>query len=210
MRKLWIAAAPLLLLLGAPAERPRTFANPINIDYRFMVDLPSRREAADPAIVLFGDDYYLFASKSGGYWHSKDMVEWTFVTPTGLPMEAYAPAVMVLDHTLYYTACNIGLYKSGDPKGDKWELVSQTFSVGDPDLFADDDGRVYLYYGLSYNAPFQAWNSIRTTSSGPSASLFSASAPTTPGMAGSGAATTTWVPPPTTNFRKALGWKARG
>ena len=67
MRKLWIAAAPLLLLLGAPAERPRTFANPINIDYRFMVDLPSRREAADPAIVLFGDDYYLFASKSGGY-----------------------------------------------------------------------------------------------------------------------------------------------
>ena len=151
MRKLWIAAAPLLLLLGAPAERPRTFANPINIDYRFMVDLPSRREAADPAIVLFGDDYYLFASKSGGYWHSKDMVEWTFVTPTGLPMEAYAPAVMVLDHTLYYTACNIGLYKSGDPKGDKWELVSQTFSVGDPDLFADDDGRVYLYYGLSYN-----------------------------------------------------------
>src|ERR1039458_2257460 len=116
-----------------------------------MVDLPSRREAADPAIVLFGDDYYLFASKSGGYWHSKDMVEWTFVTPTGLPMEAYAPAVMVLDHTLYYTACNIGLYKSGDPKGDKWELVSQTFSVGDPDLFADDDGRVYLYYGLSYN-----------------------------------------------------------
>src|ERR1035441_10627656 len=151
MRKLWIAAAPLLLLLGAPAERPRTFANPINIDYRFMVDLPSRREAADPAIVLFGDDYYLFASKSGGYWHSKDMVEWTFVTPTGLPMEAYAPAVMVLDHTLYYTACNIGLYKSGDPKGDKWELVSQTFSVGDPDLFADEDGRVYLYYGLSYN-----------------------------------------------------------
>jgi hypothetical protein len=151
MHKLWIAAAPLLLVVGAPPERPRTFINPINIDYRFMIDLPSRREAADPAIVLFGDDYYLFASKSGGYWHSRDMVDWTFVTPTGLPIEAYAPAVMVLNNTLYYTACNIGLYKSSDPKGGKWQFVGKPFDVGDPDLFADDDGRVYLYYGLSYN-----------------------------------------------------------
>ena len=148
---LWMAAAPLLLLAQTPAGRPHTFANPINIDYRFMVDSPSRREAADPAIVVFHDDYYLFASKSGGYWHSKDMVDWTFVVPSGLPIEAYAPAVMVLNDTLYYTACNVGLYKSGDPKSGKWELVSRTFDVGDPDLFADDDGRVYLYYGLSYD-----------------------------------------------------------
>ena len=148
---LWMAAAPLLLLAGTPAGRPQTFANPINIDYRFMIDSPSRREAADPAIVVFHDDYYLFASRSGGYWHSKDMVDWTFVVPSGLPIEAYAPAVMVLNDTLYYTACNVGLYKSGDPKSGKWELVSRTFDVGDPDLFADDDGRVYLYYGLSYN-----------------------------------------------------------
>jgi hypothetical protein len=101
--------------------------------------------------VLFRDDYYLFASKSGGYWHSKDMVDWTFVTPAGLPIEAYAPAVMALNDTLYYTACNIGLYKSTDPQSGKWEFVGKTFDVGDPDLFADDDGRVYLYYGLSYN-----------------------------------------------------------
>lgn len=142
---------PLFFLAASPPERPRTFANPINIDYRFMLDQPSRREAADPAIVLFHDDYYLFASKSGGYWHSKDMVDWTFVTPTGLPIEAYAPAVMALGDTLYYTACNIGLYKTTDPNSGRWEFVSQTFNVGDPDLFADDDGRVYLYYGLSYN-----------------------------------------------------------
>jgi beta-xylosidase len=133
-----------LLLQAFPPERPHTFANPINIDYRFMIDLPSRREAADPAIVIFGDDYYLFASKSGGYWHSRDMVDWTFVTPTGLPIEAYDPAVMVLNGALYHTARNIGLYKSSDPKSGKWEFVSKTFDVGDPDRFADDDGRVYL------------------------------------------------------------------
>ena len=136
---------------AAQPERPRTFANPINIEYRFMTDLPSRREAADPVIVLFGNEYYLFASKSGGYWHSTDLVDWTFVRPTGLPIEAYAPAVMVWDGALYYTACNIGLYRSRDPRQGKWELIGKPFDVGDPDLFADDDGRVYLYYGLSYN-----------------------------------------------------------
>ena len=149
----WLAAlaAAAFLAPAAPPERPRTFANPINIEYRFMIDPPSRREAADPVILLFGDDYYLFASKSGGYWHSADMVEWTFVKPEGLPIEAYAPAVMVYRGALYYTACNVGLYTTKDSKGGKWELIGKPFDVGDPDLFADDDGRVYLYYGLSYN-----------------------------------------------------------
>ncbi len=134
-----------------PPDRPRTFANPINIDYRFMIESPSRREAADPVIVLFDDDYYLFASKSGGYWHSTDMIDWKFASPDGLPIEAYAPAVMVLDGVMYYTACNVALYWTRDPKGGKWEYIGKPFNMGDPDLFDDDDGRVYLYYGLSYN-----------------------------------------------------------
>ncbi len=143
--------AAVCLLPGQPPARPKTFANPINIDYRFMLDAPSRREAADPVIVLFQGDYYLFASKSGGYWYSSDMMDWKFVKPTGLPIEAYAPGVMVYDGALYYTACNIGLFKSKDPKAGNWESIGKPFDVGDPDLFADDDGRVYLYYGLSYN-----------------------------------------------------------
>jgi hypothetical protein len=146
-----LAAAVVSEIAAGFPERPRTFANPINIDYRFMLDSPSRREAADPVIVLFGDDYYLFASKSGGYWHSTDMIDWKFVKPEGLPIEAYAPAVLAFDGALYYTACNVGLYRTKDPKGGKWEYSGKPFDVGDPDLFADDDGRVYLYYGLSYN-----------------------------------------------------------
>jgi xylan 1,4-beta-xylosidase len=134
-----------------PPPPPRTFANPLNLDYRFTLDAPSRREAADPVIVLFGDAYYLFASKSGGYWRSSDLADWTFVKPEGLPIEAYAPAVMAFGDALYYSACDVGLYRSRDPKGGKWEHVGDPFKVGDPDLFADDDGRVYLYYGLSYN-----------------------------------------------------------
>src|ERR1035441_7409706 len=105
-----LAAVALSQVAALPQNRPPTFANPINIDYRFQLDQPSRREAADPAIVLFGDDYYLFASRSGGYWHSTDMIDWKFVKPEGLPIEAYAPAVMAYNGALYYTACNIGLY----------------------------------------------------------------------------------------------------
>jgi len=135
----------------AKAPGARTFANPMNLDYRFALDAPGRREAADPVIVLFGDDYFLFASKSGGYWRSSDLVDWTLIVPQGLPIEAYAPAVMAHGGALYYTACDSGLFRSRDPKGGKWEHVGDPFKVGDPDLFADDDGRVYLYYGLSYN-----------------------------------------------------------
>ncbi len=135
----------------AKATGPRTFANPLNLDYRFALDAPGRREAADPVIVLFGDDYYLFASKSGGYWRSSDLVDWTLIVPQGLPIEAYAPAVMAYGGALYYTACDSGLYRSRDPATGRWEHVGDPFKAGDPDLFADDDGRVYLYYGLSYN-----------------------------------------------------------
>jgi xylan 1,4-beta-xylosidase len=42
-----------------------TFCNPLDLSYRFWVEEPSRREAADPTIVWFEDRYFLFASKSG-------------------------------------------------------------------------------------------------------------------------------------------------
>ena len=87
----------MLTLLGAAAPAAAsTFCNPINIDYRFSFDHPSHREAADPTMVVHGSTYWLFPSKSGGYWHSEDMNEWTFVAPTGLPIETYAPMVVVL------------------------------------------------------------------------------------------------------------------
>lgn len=59
-----------------------TFCNPINIDYQFNIDttwFTGRnlwREAADPVIVTYKGDYYLFASKAGGYWYSNDLSTW--------------------------------------------------------------------------------------------------------------------------------------
>src|SRR3954465_9097402 len=89
------AAAEQMFAAG-PIPPRTTFCNPIDIDYRFMIDTPSRREAADPVITLFNDEYFLFASKSGGYWHSRDLRDWQLVVPEGLPLEDYAPAVLIM------------------------------------------------------------------------------------------------------------------
>jgi hypothetical protein len=137
--------------LGAQPART-TFANPIDIDYRFMPAGVSRREAADPAIVLLGNDYYLFASKSGGYWYSPDMRDWKFVAAEGYPLEDYAPAVVAIDGRLYYTAHRSkGIFTTDDPKAGKWRKVADIGEYGDPSLFLDDDGRLYLYHGLGLN-----------------------------------------------------------
>ena len=50
-------------------------------------------------MVVHNGTYWLFASKSGGYWHSSDMNNWQFVSPTGLPLETYAPMVVVINET---------------------------------------------------------------------------------------------------------------
>lgn len=144
------AAAPVAeappFATGPIAPRT-TFCNPLDIDYRFTLDTPSRREAADPVITLFNDEYYLFASKSGGYWHSRDMRDWQFVVPEGLPLEDDAPAVLILGGRIYYTAHkSMALYTTDDPIAGKWRKAADLASYGDPAFFADDDGRVYLYH----------------------------------------------------------------
>ena len=135
-----------------------TICNPLNISYRFCLDKPSRREAADPVIVLFKGEYYLFASKSGGYWNSSDLINWNFITSAELPFEDYAPAVLVMNDTLYFMASGyapVSIFKTANPKTGKWQLTNATFpiSMTDPDLFLDEDGRLYFYYGCSNISP---------------------------------------------------------
>lgn len=134
------------------ADRPLTICNPLNLDYRFQLDGPVRREAADPAVVYFDEEYWLFASKSGGYWHSPDFYHWVFVEGKNLPIEDYAPAPAVIDGHLYYTAFNTkAIYRADDPRKDLWTKVGDLKGYPDPDLFQDDDGKVYIYYGCSPN-----------------------------------------------------------
>jgi xylan 1,4-beta-xylosidase len=138
-----------------------TICNPVNLSYRFCLDSPSRREAADPTMVTFKNEYYLFASKSGGYFHSKDLINWDLITTNDLPLEDYAPAAVVMKDTMYFMAsagAPLKIYKTADPKSGKWSVANAAFPIGmiDPDLFVDDDGRLYFYYGCSNVNPLYA------------------------------------------------------
>lgn len=161
--KLSITAVIFFLMITAPAfgqpdnvlskSEQTTICNPVDLNYRFCLDKPSRREAADPTMINFKNEYFLFASKSGGYWHSKDLKSWDLITTNDLPLEDYAPTAVVMNDTVYFLASSDHpkIYKTGDPKSGKWQVVNPAFPIGmiDPDLFLDDDGRLYFYYGCS-------------------------------------------------------------
>ena len=105
-------------------QEQTTICNPMNLSYRFCVDTPSRREAADPTMVTYKNEYYLFASKSGGYWHSTDLIHWDLITTNDLPLEDYAPTAVVMNDTLYFMASKgapVTIYKTADPKSGNWK-----------------------------------------------------------------------------------------
>ena len=138
---------------AAGLSEQKTICNPVNLNYRFCLDEPSRREAADPTMVKFKNEYYLFASRSGGYWHSGDLIQWDLITTEDLPLEDYAPTAVVMNDTVYFMASadHPVVYKTGDPKSGKWQVMNPAFPIGmiDPCFFVDDDGRLYFYYGCS-------------------------------------------------------------
>ena len=128
--------------------------NPLALEYRFMPESPSRREAADPVVQLYKGQYYLFASKSGGYWRSSDLKDWIYIScKTIKSIEAYAPTVLSYDGALYFLASGgkPQIYKTVNPDEDQWEPVPTKFTIGmtDPAFFMDDNQKVYLYWGCS-------------------------------------------------------------
>ena len=62
-----------------------SYCNPLDIDYTYMVYNSSRnisyRSGADPAVIEFRGEYYMFVTRSFGYWHSTDLVNWQFIRP---------------------------------------------------------------------------------------------------------------------------------
>ena len=80
-----IALAIFTLNVKAQNIRAQTYCNPLNVDYTYMIynshnDL-SYRSGADPAVVEFRGEYYMFVTRSMGYWHSTDLHNWSFITP---------------------------------------------------------------------------------------------------------------------------------
>lgn len=138
---------------GLSTSRPKTFCNPLDLPYCFREEEPSRREAADPTMIVHNGRYWLFASKSEGYWYSDDLVHWELVKPQGLPLTAYAPTVEIIGGRFIWAAVDTGMYVADDPLTGEWRQFSRTCAGGDPALFQDDDGSVYLYFGCAPNGP---------------------------------------------------------
>src|SRR6201991_1673253 len=178
----------LAMALGAlPAlvsAAQRTYVNPIDIDYRYnfeqMNEGISYRTGADPAIVRYGDAYYLFQTLADGYWMSKDLVDWRFIKPDHWPFDSeVAPATLVADGKLFLMQSAFAprpLMVSTDPAHGRWSLWTRqlppvpgatqydeatTMQMNselppgpwDPGLFQDEDGKVYLYWGSSDSYP---------------------------------------------------------
>jgi xylan 1,4-beta-xylosidase len=150
-----------------------TISNPLDLTYRFQNATLGPffrgvgREGADPSMVFFEGRYYLFVSMSAGFWHSDNMIDWEHAEMPGIPVYDYAPDVRIIDGQLVVCAsrarkpCNF--YRTSDPLGGVWEEIPGTFAFWDPNLFQDDDGRLYLYQGCSSRKPIDVVELDRTT-----------------------------------------------
>ena len=78
-----ISCAALTLPLFAQNTRMETFCNPLNVDYTYMIYISDKdisyRSGADPAVVEFRGEYYMFVTRSHGYWHSTDLQNWNLI-----------------------------------------------------------------------------------------------------------------------------------
>jgi hypothetical protein len=148
----------------------RTYCNPVNLDYGY-TPIPDfatwgrQRATADPVIVNYKGDYYLFSTNQWGYWWSHDLYHWQFLSRRFLRPwnkgydELCAPEVGIVGDTMIligstYTR-QFTLWMSTDPKANSWKPLVDSFQIGgwDPAFFTDDDGRLYMYNGSSNSYP---------------------------------------------------------
>lgn len=132
--------------------------NPVDLPYKYShYGLYAHREAADPTMVYFKGRYYCFASMSAGFFWSDDLCKWRWHEAKGIDIYRYAPDVRVIGEWLYFTASSWSepsiIRRTKDPMTGVFEEVSAPFAFWDPALFADDDGKVYLYWGCSNENP---------------------------------------------------------
>ena len=149
------------------------YCNPLDLPYRYQFNRPNPqqagpgvkdaiyREAADPSMVLFRDRYWIFPSMTAGFFVSDDLVHWNFHEfvggATSMPVVDYAPDVRVIGDWMYFCASKMGepcpFYRCQDPLTEPFERVEGSFAFWDPNMFLDDDGRLYLYWGCSNVTP---------------------------------------------------------
>lgn len=175
LRMMWLLVSSFLFLTtrSQPAKETKanTYCNPINIDYGY-TPIPNfstwgrHRATADPVIVNYKGDYYLFSTNQWGYWWSSDMLNWKFISKkflrpwnAGVYDELCAPAVGIIGDTMLVFGStysrNFTIWMSTNPKANEWKPLVDSFDIGgwDPSFFTDDDQKLYMYNGSSNKFP---------------------------------------------------------
>lgn len=163
----------LLVLTAFPALAQSsgisTYCNPLDIDYRYNFEQAnehiSYRSGADPVIVNYEGEYYLFGTIAEGWWHSKDLIYWDHVTPDKWLMRGVvAPAALVADDTLFLMPSTFDrqpLFYTTRPETGHLAFYNRLMPFmpvaqgpWDPALFNDPKmDRWYLYFGSSNTFP---------------------------------------------------------
>ncbi|GAB3909690.1 family 43 glycosylhydrolase [Larkinella knui] len=160
----------LFFVVSSSYSQPRTYCNPMDISYRYnfeqLNERISYRSGADPVIINHKvggrpGEYFLFVTISGGWWKSRDLVNWQFVVPDKWPMEDMcAPAALSVRDTLFLFQSTFEqrpIFYSTEPEKGKLKFYNRWLprlpkDIGpwDPALFHDPDtDRWFMYWGSS-------------------------------------------------------------
>lgn len=156
--------------MKTPAMHDRTYCNPLAIpNYPFGGDASNKagdgdghwlqrehrsyRELADPSVLYEDGVWYLYPS-CGLAWVSSDFVTWTH-HPLEVPI-GYAPSIVKHAGRFLLTACFSPVFSAPTPLGPWTEIGPMLDHTGtplagawaDPMFFSDDDGRLYVYWGI--------------------------------------------------------------
>jgi len=155
----------MVLGYAAAFGQQHTYCNPIDIDYTYMSHYAFRgvsyRSGADPAVINFKGKYYMFVTRSHGYWVSEDMGNWQFIKPQSWYFNgSNAPAAAVLNDEVIVLGDPSGrgaVIHTNNPDLGDWKTTYSVLplSIQDPDLFVDDDHKVYLYEESSNKWPLR-------------------------------------------------------
>ena len=168
LKTIFLSALLITIAAGNSAAQDaqmRTYCNPIDIDYTYMIynahkDL-SYRSGADPAVVEFRGAYYMFVTRSMGYWHSEDLLHWRFIKPQQWYFEgSNAPAAFNYKDSLLYMMGNpsgsMSVLYSDRPDEGEWHATPGILNrLQDPALFIDDDRQGYVFWGSSNKFPIR-------------------------------------------------------